>query len=236
MSYLKNFSSLIKKKQNLLKCIFLTLIFQFLVSTLVFMGMYNSNIVLYKETDENKIKKNLWKWKLGIFIFLIVTIGLVILMTSISFTFNQRFAIFSLFSFLQGVFLGLCLKFVDYNLLLSVLTSTLFLLVSMLLVGFGMVFFKQDLSWLGIILFMILLGLISIRIIGFFMPYTSEFNKMIAGISIVLFSIYIIYDTNIILLRYNAVNYGRDCIVGALDYYLDTINIFVNMLSYTAPE
>jgi hypothetical protein len=57
MSYLKNFSSLIKKKQNLLKCIFLTLIFQFLVSTLVFIGMYNSNIVLYKETDKEKKKR-----------------------------------------------------------------------------------------------------------------------------------------------------------------------------------
>jgi len=236
MTYLKKFSSLIKKKQNLLKCIFLTLIFQFLVSTLVFMGMYNSNIVLYKETDKNKIKKDLWKWKLGIFLFFITTIGLVISMTSFNFSFNERFAIFSLFSFLQGVFLGLCLKLVDYNLLLSALASTLFLLVSMLCVGFGMVFFKQDLSWLGIILFMILLALITIRIIGFFMPYTSEFNKMIAGFSIVLFSIYIIYDTNVILLRYNAVNYGRDCIVGALDYYLDTINIFVNMLSYTASE
>ena len=234
MNYLKQFSSLIRKKQNLLKCIFLTLIFQVLVTTIIFMGIYNNNITLYKKSDKNNIKRDKWKWITGLILFLLITIGLVVAMVSFNFTFNQRFGLFSLFSIFQGIFLGLCLKFIDYNLLLSVFVSTLLLLVSMLVAGFTMVFFKQDLSWLGVILFMILFGLIITRIIGLFMPYTSDFNKMLAVFSILLFSIYIIYDTNKILLKYDAINYGRDCIAGALDYYLDAINIFVNMLSYYA--
>ena len=152
MSYLKNFSSLIKK-QNLLKCIFLTLIFQFLINISIY-GMYNSNIVLYKETDKDKIKRFV-EMKLGIFLFFIITVGLIILILLLILVLIIDL-LFFIFSILQGIFLGLCLKFVDYNLLLSVLSSTLFLLVSMLLVGFGMVFFKQDLSWLGIILLILL--------------------------------------------------------------------------------
>jgi len=157
-------------------------------------------------------------------------------MVSFNFTFNQRLGLFSLFSIFQGIFLGFCLKFVDYNLLLSIFVSTIFLLVSLMAIGFALVFLKYDLSWLGIILFMVLNGLIFGRIVGFFMPYTSNFNKLLASISIVLFSIYIIYDTNKILLKYDAINYSRDCIAGALDYYLDAINLFVNLLSYTASE
>ena len=42
-----------------------------------------------------------------------------------------------------------------------------------------------------------------------------------------LFSVYIIYDTNSILQR----DYGGDFISASLAYYLDIINIFSNLLS-----
>ena len=42
-----------------------------------------------------------------------------------------------------------------------------------------------------------------------------------------LFSVYIVYDTNNILQR----DYGGDFITASLDYYLDIINIFSNLLS-----
>ena len=47
-------------------------------------------------------------------------------------------------------------------------------------------------------------------------------------ISLVIFILYIIYDTNKILLKYD--NTTQFCITGALDYYLDIINIFIDML------
>ena len=40
-----------------------------------------------------------------------------------------------------------------------------------------------------------------------------------------LFSLFIMYDTNNILLRYSGKN---DCIRGALDYYLDILNLFTS--------
>jgi hypothetical protein len=49
--------------------------------------------------------------------------------------------------------------------------------------------------------------------------------KLLAAIGIVIFSGYIIYDTNIILQR----NYYGDFITASLDYYLDIINVFIKL-------
>tara|TARA_Y100000389_G_scaffold200621_1_gene241448 strand:- start:13291 stop:13623 length:333 start_codon:yes stop_codon:yes gene_type:complete len=105
------------------------------------------------------------------------------------------------------------------------------LFLVMLIFGFGAVFYKIDLSWLGLILFLLLILLIFIYIVRIVAPYSSTTNQGLVVFALLLFSIYIIYDTNMILLRYNNKNPDRDCIMGALDYYLDLVNIFVNMIS-----
>ena len=60
------------------------------------------------------------------------------------------------------------------------------------------------------------------------MPSSSGTKRYLTIFSLMLFSVYIIYDTNTILQR----NYFGDFITASLDYYLDIINIFVNLLSY----
>jgi FtsH-binding integral membrane protein len=50
----------------------------------------------------------------------------------------------------------------------------------------------------------------------------SPTNSILTTIGIVLFSIYIIYDTNNILQK----NYYGDFITASLDYYLDILNLF----------
>ena len=49
--------------------------------------------------------------------------------------------------------------------------------------------------------------------------------KTLAAIGIIIFSGYIIYDTNVILQR----NYYGDFITASLDYYLDILNIFTKL-------
>jgi len=223
MNYLKSFTKLIREKKGLLKCIFTTLLFQVLVTTLAFIGIYKT------KKNESKENTNLRLSMTMVFIFLAIAIGLIILMTSFNFSFNERVSLFTLFSVMQGIFLGICLKFVDANIIFTALLSTIVLFISMIFIGFGIVYLKYDLSWLGVILFLFLLGLVIVRIIEFFIPYTRRINKLLSLFAILLFSIYIIYDTNVILFRYNAIEYERDCILGALDYYLDLLNVFVNM-------
>ena len=60
--------------------------------------------------------------------------------------------------------------------------------------------------------------------------FTGTFNmlqKAFSFIGLIIFSIYIIYDTNSILQR----NYYGDFITASLDYYLDIINIFLDIVN-----
>ena len=52
--------------------------------------------------------------------------------------------------------------------------------------------------------------------------------RYLTGFGLVLFSVYIIYDTNRILQK----DYFGDFVTASLDYYLDIINIFIRLLSY----
>lgn len=222
MNYLKQFSKLIHKKKNLLRCIFTTLLCQLIATSLVF-------IVIYRSQSSKKNKKSKFE-TLYALIALILGVILIICMTMFQMSFMQRSILFTLFSILQGLFLGFSLRYIQPNAILSALLFTVLLFFMMLIFGFILVYYQMDLSWLGIILFFLLLGLIAVRLVSIFFPYSKRREQLLTIFALLLFSIYIIYDTNTILLRYNSIKYHRDCILGALDYYLDIINIFVNSI------
>jgi FtsH-binding integral membrane protein len=223
MNYLKQFSKLIHHKKNLLRCIFTTLLCQLIATSLVF-------IVIYRSQSSQKNKKNKFE-TLYALIALILGVILIICMTMFQMSFMQRSILFTLFSILQGLFLGFSLRYIQPNAILSALLFTVLLFFMMLIFGFILVYYQMDLSWLGIILFFLLLGLIAVRLVSIFFPYSKRREQLLTTFALLLFSIYIIYDTNNILLRYDSIKYHRDCILGALDYYLDIINIFVNSVS-----
>lgn len=220
MSLLQHFSKLIHKKKNLLRCIFTTLLLQLMVTTLTFVFIYKNKFVT------NQPKHGV----LSGLVFLVIAMGLIYAMTSIGMSFTERALLFTLFSIIQGLFLGFNLQYIRANTILGALLFTGILFLMMLSAGFLMVYFQIDLSWLGILLFFLLLVLIIARIVTFFGNKTRTYDYIITMFALLLFSVYIVYDTNIILLRYDAIKYERDCIVGALDYYLDIINIFVSSL------
>ena len=220
MGSLYNFSKLIHKKKNLLRCIFTTLLLQLIVTTLTFVFIYKNKFI--KRQHAGGLLSGL--------IFITFAIVLIYVMTSSNITFTERALLFTLFSIVQGLFLGFNLQYVRANTILGALLFTGILFIMMLLVGFLMVYFQIDLSWLGIILFFLLLGLIVTRIMTFFGNSSRSYDYMITLFALLLFSVYIVYDTNTILMRYDSVKYERDCILGALDYYLDIINIFVSSL------
>ena len=83
---------------------------------------------------------------------------------------------------------------------------------------------------IGTILFIALLGLIIVRLMSIFGSSLSPAKKTIYGAGIVIFALYIVYDTNNILRRINY--YDGDFFTASMDYYLDIINLFTNMLGY----
>lgn len=83
---------------------------------------------------------------------------------------------------------------------------------------------------IGSILFIALLGLIIVKLMSIFGSSLSPAKKTIYGAGIVIFALYIVYDTNNILRRINY--YDGDFFTASMDYYLDIINLFTNMLGY----
>ena len=90
----------------------------------------------------------------------------------------------------------------DPELVESAAVSTIINFGLMFLLGLVIVYFGYDLSWLGILLFLGLFVLIVVQVIAMFSPHSDKTHKMIAYASVVIFSLYVLYDTNKILLKY----------------------------------
>ena len=89
----------------------------------------------------------------------------------------------------------------------------------------------MDLTKLSTFLLMALIGIIIMSIINIFVG-SEQFSLIIAIISVLVFVIYIAFDIQKIKRMYEA-NYMQEdnlAIYGALQLYLDFINIFIDLL------
>ena len=213
---IKNFNKLVKSKQSLLKCIFTTLIAQMLVTISVVYTLHKFKRI--------HIALNFFT----ALIFLAINIWLIFLMIGKNITFNRRLLYFTIFSVLNGLFVGSFTKLFSPTDIKIALLSVLATFVLFFIFGALTVMLKIDLSWLGLILFICLVALIIRYLIMFIYPVKKKTYMMINTFGIILFSLFIMYDTNKILVRYK--NTKVDCVRGALDYYLDLINLFVRFL------
>lgn len=84
---------------------------------------------------------------------------------------------------------------------------------------------KKDLSFLGKILFASLIGLLVAMILSMFFP-SSIFQFCISVFASILFSVFIMYDTNEI-----ATGRETSYIRAALGMYLNIINLFIHLVS-----
>lgn len=137
--------------------------------------------------------------------------------------------LFCAYSFLTG--LTFSSVFVVYNLTSIVyvfgITSLIFLVFA--LIGY---FTKIDLSKLGTYLFMILVGVIICSIINIFVG-SETFDLGISIVCLIVFIAYIAYDIQVIKKNmYLIPNEENLAIYGALQLYLDFINIFLRLLQF----
>lgn len=135
--------------------------------------------------------------------------------------------VFILYSFVTGLTFGSI--FVVFELtsiiLVFLIAASLFGLFA--LIGY---FTKLDLTKLGTILLMMLLGVVICVIVNMFLN-NSTFDLVISCISIIVFLGFTAYDIQKIkLLAYEFEEEGKVAIIGALELYLDFINIFLDLL------
>ena len=75
------------------------------------------------------------------------------------------------------------------------------------------------------------MGILTASLVQIFLPFNANVDLAIAGFSVVLFSGYILYDTQQIMKRLSV----DEAILGALTLYLDAIQLFLNVLRVVSP-
>jgi FtsH-binding integral membrane protein len=210
-STFKNFGSLLNGKKELMIMVFANLITQLGITYYV---MTNTKVT---EEDNHNLKHLL----LIISTFIIIWILALVPMPS-----WLKFILFSAFSYIWGILLAsFKLKINDNNLINMSMLGTIGIFAVMFLIGIFLLVTGIELGLkTGAFLFFSLSILIIFQIFNLFYRSTI-LVKSLAAIGIVIFSGYIIYDTNVILQR----NYYGDFITASLDYYLDVLNIFVKL-------
>lgn len=135
-----------------------------------------------------------------------------------------KLILFSLFSFVWGILFAFYRNDPFYSKMIQFsIAGTASIFGAMFFIGILLIIFGVKLGLqASFFLFFSLLFLIILQVVSLF---TTNHSRWISGFSIVLFSLYIIYDTNTILQR----DYRGDIITASLDYYLDAINIFSSL-------
>ena len=135
--------------------------------------------------------------------------------------------LFCAYAFLTG--LTFSSIFVVYNMMSIMYVFGITSLIFAIFAGLGY-YTKIDLTKIGIYLFMILLGIIICSIINIFVG-SAKFDFALTVLCLVVFIIYIAYDIQIIKRNmYYIESEDNLAIYGALQLYLDFINVFIRLL------
>jgi FtsH-binding integral membrane protein len=207
-----NLSTLLKGKKELMIMVFANLITQLGITYYV---MTNTKV---SKEDSKSIKY----WLLIISTFIIIYLLAIVPMPS-----WLKFILFSVFSYIWGILLAYFkLRINDDGLINMAMLGSIGIFAIMFLIGGFLLATGIELGFkTGLFLLIFLLALLIGQIFSFFYKSTI-LSKTLAAIGIVIFSSYIVYDTNIILQR----NYYGDFITASLDYYLDILNIFTKLV------
>lgn len=193
----------------------------------MFIGLLISFITGYYVSTQPNIIYNLFS-KGMFFILVLVEIGLCIWLSAGIRKMQTSTAkiLFGLYSFVTG--LTFSTIFVAYRIdsIIMVFGITALTFAIMALVG---TFTNIDLTKLGTILFMGLLGIIIASIINIFIgSQTLDLGIVIIGI--VIFTLYIAYDVQKVKYIAQTLEEDKAAIICAFELYLDFINLFIKLL------
>ena len=193
----------------------------------MFIGLLISFITGYYVSTQPNIIYNLFS-KGMFFILVLLEIGLCIWLSAGIRKMQTSTAkiLFGLYSFVTG--LTFSTIFVAYRIdsIIMVFGITALTFAIMALVG---TFTNIDLTKLGTILFMGLLGIIIASIINIFIgSQTLDLGIIIIGI--VIFTLYIAYDVQKVKYIAQTLEEDKAAIICAFELYLDFINLFIKLL------
>ena len=211
---------LIYEKKGFFTLILANLLFQLYITYYV-----SENVKVGEEEGKEKDAKSYDMKYIGA---MVVTIVIILILALVTMPSWLKFILFSLFSAAFGVLLAYRKYGLDAGVIRSALVGTASIFVTMFTFGLVLIMSGIQLGFMtGLVLLFALLALIIISIVQYFIVQSSLLKKLIVIATLLIFSLYIVYDTNTILQR----NYDGDFITASLNYYLDLINIFSAFLS-----
>ncbi|KAI9591427.1 inhibitor of apoptosis-promoting Bax1-domain-containing protein [Syncephalis fuscata] len=128
-----------------------------------------------------------------------------------------------LFTLAESYTVGAIVTFYDTVIVLQALAITVGIFVGLTLFTMQT---KYDFSGMGPFLAASVWGIVIASLIQIFFPFSRWLEFGIAVFSSIIFSAYIVYDTQQIMLHLSCDEY----IIAAIDLYLDFINLFLNVL------
>jgi len=208
--YYKNFIKNISNKKIFLIQVFANLILQVFIAFIVLLLAENYNLI------HNKV----------IFIGLVFSIFILIILMSFFKNTIIRFILFCIFSSLVGLMLSYKMdknNIEEAEISKKAFITTICIFIFMVFYSFFLIYFGVKIPYqVGIALFFILLLIIIFMFIVSITGKYPFYHKAISGTIILLFSIFIGYDTITIMDR----NYTGDFVAASLDYFIDLLNIF----------
>jgi len=128
-----------------------------------------------------------------------------------------------LFTMFEAMMIGTVTSYYESRIVLQALFITMGVFVGLTIFTFQT---KWDFSYLGPFLFAGIMGLLTATLVGIFLPYNANVDLFIAGFSVLLFSGFVLYDTQQIMKRLSV----DEAILASLTLYLDFLNLFLSVL------
>ncbi len=164
---------------------------------------------------------------------MLAPIGMVLIM---SFAFNRLsfgalMGLFLAYSLVNGISLSVIFLIYSSASISKVFFITAGLFATMAVVGYTT---KTDLTKLGSILMMAVLGIVIASIVNYFME-SAAFDYLISCVGVLVFTGLVAYDTQKVKrigagVEYGTATAGKLALMGALSLYLDFINLFLFLL------
>jgi FtsH-binding integral membrane protein len=212
MAKTDRFLALLQSKKTFLAYVFLNLFFQLALA--------------YTVMESFSKKKDKWS-QFEFFGILFAQIAVLLVMIFVPMPPICKFGLFSVFSFLTGYLLSVVEDKTDPKVVRASMVGALSIFAGMFLCGAALIAVGVRLGfWFGLFLFTALMMLIIFQILSHFLGTHSVTSKATAAAGLFIFSLYMAYDTNTILQR----NYNGDVITASMDYFLDIINVFLDLV------
>lgn len=207
-----DFGKLLMRRKGFLAQVYLLMAVQ-LAITAGTVHLMRKNQAAYE-----KVKKFWLLWFL-------VTIALVVVIVWVDLPMSVKLVAFTTLSVLLGMNMLAASRAVPLEAIRGALLSIIGVFIAMTVVGFSLAATGINIGFMGFALLMALIALIIAWLVIGFVGVSSAGLKVMFTLGVVLFSIFVAYDTNALLLDQN-----RGVVDGALGLYLDIINLFGNLL------